>query len=463
VNKAFLIIFLMLVSVIAYADTGYTTVDPSLGPFYASPQAACDARFSSLSASQQLGYRGVRTVVAPYNTCVTTNNDSSWTIYAVPDKYTPPPTCTISDKGPMNVTTAWATGGSAGAAIAKKVIPDGTFSGPFNISTSKQFCSGQCTMTASAGPTSCSIDSVASSNGYNRISCMVPMIGTGSICNSNQEDPVTGPSAVQPPAANTASNGSCPTGSVPAGQDSSGMTICQGKASTTPPPTTTTTAPASSTTDASGNTVKTQAVASTNADGSVTTTTTTTTTTPSGAVTVAVKSVTGNAPAGTAGTQDTPQQQKDMCALHPELNICQNSQVQGLCEQVTCTGDAIECATLRAASAIQCRDKDDHDTLAKSSLVTDGNALIAGSDPKQAQIDAALKGTTVDLSNPNLDQSGFLGGGSCFGTKTFHVMGRTVSYDFASVCANIQPLRYVMLSIGFILAYLIVSKSLLQS
>jgi hypothetical protein len=74
-----------------------------------------------------------------------------------------------------------------------------------------------------------------------------------------------------------------------------------------------------------------------------------------------------------------------------------------------------------------------------------------------------LAGTTVDLSQPNLDQSGWLGPGACLAPITIQVMGNSLTASFDSVCQAILPIRAAVLLIAFIISYLLVSRSVLQS
>jgi hypothetical protein len=374
----------------------------------------------------------------------------------------PAPPCGTGPAGDVNVTTAWAGGSGVGAAIAKKVIPDGGLNG-------SNFCVSSCVVSPSGNPKSCSQDKSPSSNGYYRISCVVPMSTTGASCSPGAAPPDSQDS--QPPVKNPVPDGSCPAGSAPAGQDSSGMTICAGKGPAAPAPGstpgTTSSTPPVTTTASDGSTTTTSSTTKGNSDGSSTTTTTTTVVSPDGKTTTVITPVTTPAPTPAGepakpGVEDKPEDKVDICLKHPELNICKNSQVQGECGQVTCTGDAIQCATLRAAATMQCRQKDDLESLQKSSLTGQGSDILSGNDPMKSNIDAALKGDTVDLGSSRLDQSGFLGGGSCFPDKSINVLGNTVTMSFSAVCNNIQPLRYVFLAIGFLVAYLIVSKSVLQ-
>jgi hypothetical protein len=360
--------------------------------------------------------------------------------------------CPAASVGDQTVTRAWATGSQSGSAIASRIWPNSKGQTPQD----SVFCNGKCQVKPSAGASSCHISQVKSPNGYYAVTCDYPMVGLGGACGGSEPSLSSG----EPTTVNKSESGGCPANSVPAGQDSSGMTICAGtKVDTTPK--TEITGPKTTTTDANGNSVTKQDIVKSNSDGSNSTTTTTTTTKPDGTSTTVINTVTGNKPSGDAGTPDKPD--TDLCKQNPELTICKNSQVLGKCAEVTCTGDAIQCATLRAASAMECRDKDDRDQLEKSGFKTTGDAILSGNDPMKAQADALWKGTSVDLSSQNLDQSGFIGGGSCFPNKTFNVAGKQVTMSFTSICSNIQALRYAFLAIGFIVAYLTVSKSVLQS
>lgn len=371
----------------------------------------------------------------------------------------PPPDCPAVDVGDIKITTDWLTGAAPGSAVAKVVMTSAQYA-------AATFCSNRCQVKmdiAKGGSAikSCQVEQTASANGYFRQSCNVSMVGVGGACGGNEPAPDGGASSA-PSTANDAKNGECPSGSVPAGQSASGMTVCKGvKPPTNAPPVNTVTGP--KTPDGNGGTNQTTVDTTTNADGSTTKKTTTTNVAADGSSTTSVNSVTSAAPGGAPGTPSTPADASDMCKQHPELTVCQNSQVQGSCEQISCTGDAIQCATLRAAATLQCRDQEDRDGLKSSSSASLGDAIANGNDPMSGQIAGMLKGTSVDMSSQSLDQGGFLGGGTCFPDRTMTVFGRTVRLSFSAVCNNIQPLRYAFLAIGFILAYLIVSKSILQS
>ncbi|NMM27831.1 MAG: hypothetical protein HHJ12_11235 [Glaciimonas sp.] len=171
--------------------------------------------------------------------------------------------------------------------------------------------------------------------------------------------------------------------------------------------------------------------------------------------------------AGSAGAPGAPgaplpdRKPDDLCTLHPQLNVCINSAVNGSgcsgsVSSVSFTGDAIQGAILKQLADDNCAN------LVASASKDLGNKLIAGSDPMQLQIDVAFTGTTVDLSSQALDQSGFLGGGSCLSDRSISVAGQSIPVSFSQVCSSITPLRYVILACSLIAAYLLVSKSVLQ-
>jgi hypothetical protein len=257
----------------------------------------------------------------------------------------------------------------------------------------------------------------------------------------------------------------CPGGTVQAGVDPSGIPICAGTGTLPSTPTaapTKSVAPPVTVTNSDGSKTTTTTTTQTNSDGSKTVTNDVVTVAPDGTSTkTQAVSVTPNT-AGNAGTTDKNPDQVDFCKANPTLSVCQTSSVAGACASTTCTGDAIQCATLRAAATMQCAMKDDVDAMKAAPSYSLGSSLMNNSDPMQSQIDAQKKGTMVDLSDPKIDQNGFLGGGACLADKTFSVMGRTTTFSFSSICQKIQPIRYVMLTIGFLLAYLIVSRSVLR-
>lgn len=90
-----------------------------------------------------------------------------------------------------------------------------------------------------------------------------------------------------------------------------------------------------------------------------------------------------------------------------------------------------------------------------------GKQLIAGTDPLSSTLPTKANGVTVDFA-ANLDQSGFLGGGSCFADKSVSLMGATVSLPFSSVCPYLLPLRYALMIAAMMAAFRMVSGSVLR-
>lgn len=310
--------------------------------------------------------------------------------------------------------------------------------------------------------------------------CDIEGTTTGAKCNAqtdNSQNTSYGAGGAKPSGSSTPSdlpptksggkNVPCPAGSVQGGFDSDGIAICIGTGSdpkNPPAPPPVTTKPPVTVNNSDGSTTTTQQTTQQNSDGSTTTTTTTTVVGVDGSKTVTVGTQTSNTSTGTVGRQDTPDtDQMNLCKQNPNLSICRNSSVSGDCTSgVVCSGDAIQCATLQAAQKLQCARQADEDGLKTSASKTLGDAILGGTDPSKGAIDTVIKGDTADLSAPNLDQGGFVGGGSCLPDKTFSVMGHVVTMSFATVCSNIQPVRYIVMACAFVLVYLMVARSVIN-
>ena len=373
----------------------------------------------------------------------------------------PPPSCKQGQSmGSYDVTTSYATSPKPGSALAKIVIQDGGL-------PSATYCMDKCTAQpdpSSFADNSCKVEETAGANGYYRVHCSVGFKLTGGTCtvgNQNSDPSSTGgpypPIGTVPdePSTKNDGNGNCPKGSVASGVDSQGRTICVGNAPPSPSTSNTeTTKPSTTTTDSAGNSVVTEISSRTNADGSTTTTTTTITTAPDGTKVVAVKQDTGKATSGSQGIKDSDMQ--DLCAKNPNLNICKNSQVLGSCGNISCTGDAIQCATLRAAAAMQCQQKQDRDDILASKQYADGKAALAAGPMTKDQVASKLDGGQIDLSNPVLDKAGWIGGGACISDKSFSVLGQPVTVSFSRLCENIQPLRAVVMLMASVVSFMLI-------
>lgn len=256
----------------------------------------------------------------------------------------------------------------------------------------------------------------------------------------------------------------CPMGTVQAGTDSAGIPVCMGTGTAPPDPPkapTTTTQPTTTTTNADGSTkavtVKTQA----NADGSTTTTTTTTTTSASGAVTTSQDVSTSATPGGAPGRFDNPSaDQSNLCKQNPNLSICRESSVSGSCAAIACTGDAIQCATLRAAELSRCAAQKDRDDLAASPLSTLGEAAASGNDPLKASLPSVANASVVNVPT-SLDQSGWLGSGKAFDDVTFEVQGHSVTVPLEKWSGYLVGLRYALMVAALLVSMRILSGAVM--
>ncbi|AEK61971.1 hypothetical protein [Collimonas fungivorans] len=261
---------------------------------------------------------------------------------------------------------------------------------------------------------------------------------------------------------------SCPAGTSNIGSDSAGTAMCSGNGTGSGnTKNTTTNAPPVTTNNSDGSTTTTNSSTSGNKDGSSTTITTTCTVSSAGGKSCTVSGSTSNNADGAPGKSDGKDATNsdppgdDFCAKHPELNVCSNSQVggtgcNGATSNTTISGDAIQGAILRKMRDDTCAN------LVASASKDLGNKLLGGADPMQSQIDQTKAGDIVDLSQDKLDQSGFLGGGLCLSDRNLSFAGHDVPIHLSAVCQNLLPLRYVIVSCALLVAYLIVSKSILQ-
>lgn len=216
-----------------------------------------------------------------------------------------------------------------------------------------------------------------------------------------------------------------------------------------------------------------------NADGSTTTTTTTVTTTTNadGSVTTTTDVGKSTSPAGggpavpggtssssnTTGGSPLPKPSdpvKDVCTAHPELNMCKNSTVAGLCKDTTCDGDAIQCAQLAQERQSYCDATDL--TGADAAL---GAAIASGADPKAALLPSSANASSIDLAQAgsSFDMGGFLGsGGTCLPDFQYTVMGGSGSFSFDRICGVLSGLRLVVMLAATLFAYRMVSGVILR-
>jgi hypothetical protein len=257
----------------------------------------------------------------------------------------------------------------------------------------------------------------------------------------------------------------CPAGTVQIGSVvATGAAICAGAGklppSTTPPPTTT--KPPVTTSNPDGSTVTKQDVVQTNSDGSKTTITTTTTTAADGSKTTSVTSDTGKTASGSTGSQDNPDADKNnLCKQNPNLTICRNSSVTGTCGQIVCTGDAIQCATLRAAALMQCQQADDVAQIKAMPAKALGDAGLSGADPLASSVPSPSNPAVVAMPT-TLDQSGWLGGGSFFPDKTISYRGRTITLPFSQYGQYLIAFRYALMCVAMLVSFKILSGAVIR-
>lgn len=302
---------------------------------------------------------------------------------------------------------------------------------------------------------------------YNGISDGSPAVWPG---DANGQRAPEGPPAdnperePMPPTPAPPGSSQCPKGSVMAGYNSSGTPMCVGTGTL---PSNTPAAPPKATTS---NTVS-------NADGSTTTTTTTTTTNIDGSQTIVKQIVTNPAPgsggastssetrettktpSGAAGTETKPEQ-VNFCKQNPTLSICRESSVSGTCGEVACMGDAIQCATLRAAAAMECKQRADEEALKASPLHALGAAAAAGNDPMAGSLPTVKNATTVAV--PTMAASGWIGGGSAFRDVSFTVQGRTFTLPLERWTGYLVGLRYALMVVAMLVSFRMLSGVILR-
>lgn len=254
----------------------------------------------------------------------------------------------------------------------------------------------------------------------------------------------------------------CPGGTVQGGVAIDGTPICIGSGSdpkNSPPPAPKIESSKSESTP-DGGTKTTDTTTTKNADGSSTTETKTTTTSADGTKTVVITKDTTAATNGKPGTDDSKREDDkyDLCKQNPMLNVCRNSSVSGSCGEITCMGDAIQCATLRAAAAMHCKQKQDEDSLNSSPLKAKGEAAINGTDldglpsPKNAQI----------YKIPGIESQGWLGAGGAFEDVSFVVQGHEIVVPLSKWTGYLVSLRYALMIIASMISFRILGSAILK-
>lgn len=256
--------------------------------------------------------------------------------------------------------------------------------------------------------------------------------------------------------------GDCPSGTVQAGVSASGMPVCMGTGTN---PKNTPAAPPKVETEKTeslpdGSTQTTKTTTTTNSDGSTTVTKVTTVKRPDGSTSTSETKDVGKTPAGAAGKDDSKKDDEkyDLCKQNPTLNICRNSTVAGTCGQVTCTGDAIQCATLRAAAAMECAQRKDQEDLKASPLDAIGRAAANG----DTQGLPTPSGAQVFNIQSSLDTQGWLGNGAPFEDVRVMMQGYEIVIPLSKWTSYLLPLRYALMIVASLISFRILGAGILR-
>lgn len=291
--------------------------------------------------------------------------------------------------------------------------------------------------------------------------------GTGGNDNPENKDnpPTTSPPIESPPKPDDPpGKNPCPAGTVHGGMSHSGIPMCIGTGSNPKPDTKTPPKIEAEKTEqnADGSTTTTKTVTTTNSDGSTTKHTTVTTTQPDGSKQVSGGSETSATPGGQPGKADRPPEDDkyDLCKMNPNLSICRESSVSGSCGQIACQGDAIQCATLRAAAAMECKQRTDEDAVKASAAHALGTAAMSGNDPAASTLPTVSNARVVDVTG--LASEGWLGAGAAFNDVSFSLMGQTVVVPLEKVTGYLVGLRYALMVVASLVSFRILSGAILR-
>jgi hypothetical protein len=259
--------------------------------------------------------------------------------------------------------------------------------------------------------------------------------------------------------------GNCPKGSVMAGYNSSGTPMCVG--SGTAPPSGPPAAPPvnvtkTTTSNPDGSTTTTTNTVTTNSDGSRTTVVDRVTTAPAsagGGTSTEQTKTTSATPSGAAGTETKPQD-VNFCKQNPTLSVCRESSVTGTCGQIACMGDAIQCATLRAAAAMECKQRTDEDALKALSQHALGQAAANGNDPDAAGLPSVKNAAVVDMGT--MQAAGWIGGGAAFKDVSFTVQGKTFAVPLNKWSSYLVGLRYALMVVAMLVSFRMLSGVILR-
>lgn len=285
--------------------------------------------------------------------------------------------------------------------------------------------------------------------------------GSSNTPDNPQLPPANSPPITPPPA--PPGKSPCPEGTVHAGSAPDGAPVCMGQGSNpqNPPKAPPKIESEQKETLPDGSTKVTKTTTTTNADGSTTKQTDITVTKPDGTKETTQDRNTSTNTAGQPGRMDRPEQDNNnLCKQNPHLSICRESSVSGSCGEITCVGDAIQCATLRAAAAMQCKQKQDEDALKASPLNAKGQAAIDGTDT--SNLPTPGKATVFNIGNSMQGAQGWLGQGSAFEDVTFTIQGHQVTVPLSKWSGYLVSLRYVMMIIASLISFRILGTAILK-
>lgn len=199
----------------------------------------------------------------------------------------------------------------------------------------------------------------------------------------------------------------------------------------------TTSSSSSSTTSSSGTSSSVTSTSSTvNSDGTVSTTKTTTTTNADGTTTTT----------SSTGTSD----KSSFCEENPESSICKEGSFTGDCgSDFTCDGDAVQCASAKAAWYNYC------------ALKTDANHIWVTSAQSIASDGSMGDGLKANLAIETKDFSSVINttrslSSSCWADSNYSLLGQTLVIPFSKLCYLFSILGYMAVAVTWVVCARIV-------
>lgn len=254
----------------------------------------------------------------------------------------------------------------------------------------------------------------------------------------------------------------CPRGTVNAGLSSSGIPMCVGQGTNpkNPPAAPPKVEVEKNEVMPDGSTQNTKSVTTKNADGSTTTVKTVTVTKSTGEKETTQEKNTTPTPGGKPGkeTENPVTESNNVCKQNPNLAMCKNSTVGGKCGETSCTGDAIQCATLRAAAILQCKAEKDELDLKASPLAAKGQSAMDGSDMEG--LPGPKNGLVVNVAS--MKSEGWLGNGAAFEDVSVNLRGQEILIPLSKWSSYLLPFRYMLMIIASLISYRILAGAVLK-